>query len=153
MQLSYNLRMVMQQEPYMLDVKKILTIYFELWDKLFKKPKSFNDASEYFARFNNNKDDIRKFLTLKEAILSIMEYKLDVFTADDDTYTLTRKFLVSFLKQVDKALEKHTILLFSDKNMTLQERVEVRLSYDRLLKLKKTYQEKLDSIDKELPTA
>ena len=137
----------------MLDVKKILTIYFELWDKLFKKPKSFNDASEYFARFNNNKDDIRKFLTLKEAILSIMEYKLDVFTADDDTYTLTRKFLVSFLKQVDKALEKHTILLFSDKNMTLQERVEVRLSYDRLLKLKKTYQEKLDSIDKELPTA
>lgn len=143
----------MQQEPYMLDVKKILTIYFELWDKLFKKPKSFNDASEYFARFNNNKDDIRKFLTLKEAILSIMEYKLDVFTADDDTYTLTRKFLVSFLKQVDKALEKHTILLFSDKNMTLQERVEVRLSYDRLLKLKKTYQEKLDSIDKELPTA
>ena len=137
----------------MLDVKKILTIYFELWDKLFKKPKSFNDASKYFARFNNNKDDIRKFLTLKEAILSIMEYKLDVFTADDDTYTLTRKFLVSFLKQVDKALEKHTILLFSDKNMTLQERVEVRLSYDRLLKLKKTYQEKLDSIDKELPTA
>ena len=137
----------------MLDVKKILTIYFELWDKLFKKPKSFNDASEYFSRFNNNKDDIRKFLTLKEAILSIMEYKLDVFTADDDTYTLTRKFLVSFLKQVDKALEKHTILLFSDKNMTLQERVEVRLSYDRLLKLKKTYQEKLDSIDKELPTA
>lgn len=145
--------MVMEQEPYRLDVKKILTIYFELWDKLFKKPKSFNDASEYFARFNNNKDDIRKFLTLKEAILSIMEYKLDVFTADDDTYTLTRKFLVSFLKQVDKALEKHTILLFSDKNMTLQERVEVRLSYDRLLKLKKTYQEKLDSIDKELPTA
>lgn len=143
----------MEQEPYRLDVKKILTIYFELWDKLFKKPKSFNDASEYFARFNNNKDDIRKFLTLKEAILSIMEYKLDVFTADDDTYTLTRKFLVSFLKQVDKALEKHTILLFSDKNMTLQERVEVRLSYDRLLKLKKTYQEKLDSIDKELPTA
>lgn len=145
--------MVIEQEPYRLDVKKILTIYFELWDKLFKKPKSFNDASEYFARFNNNKDDIRKFLTLKEAILSIMEYKLDVFTADDDTYTLTRKFLVSFLKQVDKALEKHTILLFSDKNMTLQERVEVRLSYDRLLKLKKTYQEKLDSIDKELPTA
>lgn len=143
----------MEQEPYRLDVKKILTIYFELWDKLFKKPKSFNDASEYFARFNNNKDDIRKFLTLKEAILSIMEYKLDVFTTDDDTYTLTRKFLVSFLKQVDKALEKHTILLFSDKNMTLQERVEVRLSYDRLLKLKKTYQEKLDSIDKELPTA
>ena len=143
----------MEQEPYRLDVKKILTIYFELWDKLFKKPKSFNDASEYFSRFNNNKDDIRKFLTLKEAILSIMEYKLDVFTADDDTYTLTRKFLVSFLKQVDKALEKHTILLFSDKNMTLQERVEVRLSYDRLLKLKKTYQEKLDSIDKELPTA
>ena len=145
--------MVMEQEPYRLDVKKILTIYFELWDKLFKKPKSFNDASEYFARFNNNKDDIRKFLTLKEAILSIMEYKLDVFTADDDIYTLTRKFLVSFLKQVDKALEKHTILLFSDKNMTLQERVEIRLSYDRLLKLKKTYQEKLDSIDKELPTA
>lgn len=143
----------MEQEPYRLDVKKILTIYFELWDKLFKKPKSFNDASEYFARFNNNKDDIRKFLTLKEAILSIMEYKLDVFTADGDTYTLTRKFLVSFLKQVDKSLEKHTILLFSDKNMTLQERVEVRLSYDRLLKLKKTYQEKLDSIDKELPTA
>ena len=59
MQLSYNLRMVMEQEPYRLDVKKILTIYFELWDKLFKKPKSFNDASEYFARFNNNKDDIR----------------------------------------------------------------------------------------------
>ena len=120
---------------------------------MIKKPKSFNDASEYFARFNKNKDDIRKFLTLKEAILSIMEYKLNVFTADDDTYTLTRKFLVSFLKQVDKALEKHTVLLFSDKNMTLQERVEVRLSYDRLLKLKKTYQEKLDSIDKELPTA
>lgn len=143
----------MEQEPYMLDVKKILTIYFELWDKLFKEPKSFNDASEYFAWFNKNKDDIRKFITLKEAILSIMEYKLNVFTADDDTYTLTRKFLVSFLKQVDKALEKHTILLFSDKNMTLQERVEVRLSYDRLLKLKKTYQEKLDSIDKELPTA
>ena len=145
--------MVMEQEPYMLDVKKILTIYFELWDKLFKEPKSFTDASEYFTWFNKNKDDIRKFITLKEAILSIMEYKLDVFTADDDTYTLTRKFLVSFLKQVDKALEKHTILLFSDKNMTLQERVEVRLSYDRLLKLKKTYQEKLDSIDKELPTA
>lgn len=143
----------MEQEPYMLDVKKILTIYFELWDKLFKEPKSFNDASDYFAWFNKNKDDIRKFITLKEAILSIMEYKLNVFTADDDTYTLTRKFLVSFLKQVDKALEKHTILLFSDKNMTLQERVEVRLSYDRLLKLKKTYQEKLDSIDKELPTA
>ena len=145
--------MVMEQEPYMLDVKKVLTIYFELWDKLFKEPKSFTDASEYFTWFNKNKDDIRKFITLKEAILSIMEYKLDVFTADDDTYTLTRKFLVSFLKQVDKALEKHTILLFSDKNMTLQERVEVRLSYDRLLKLKKTYQEKLDSIDKELPTA
>ena len=84
-----------------LNGKELLLEYKELVANKLNSSRDIKSNEEYFNWYNENKEDLKRLVTLKSSIFYIFENQIELFTVDEDTYELAVEFLSTYIKDID----------------------------------------------------
>ena len=140
-----------------LNGKELLLEYKELVANKLNSSRDIKSNEEYFNWYNENKEDLKRLVTLKSSIFYIFDNQIELFTVDEDTYELAVEFLSTYIKDIDYLLNADNLpadFINDGKETKLDDEhktIALKVTLDTLKDIKSRYLNYLNNLNTRLP--
>ena len=140
-----------------IDAKILLVEYRDLLDEKIKEKAAIKDNSDFLNWFNENKEDLKRLISIRSIIFYLLDNNIEKFTVDEDTYELALAFINDYIEDIDYVLksdDENVLFLSSSNSQDLPEEnqeLTVNVAKELLLKTKTRYLGYIDKLEEHLP--